>query len=539
MREFPTLKFIDKFKWLFIKIGVDYTTMRLILQAKLLMDRRRVPTVFSNNAANKKQTDSNQFIKSLWIYALLGLILIPFILMDESYIFSMSIVFAILMFFLMTSMISDFSQVLLDLRDKSIISTKPVDKRTINAVKIVHISIYMFFLCGTITGIPLLVSIFAQGFGFFFVFITSIILINLLIVVVTALLYILILKMFDGEKLKDIINYVQIILSATIIIGYQLVIRSFELIHLDLSFDPQLWHVLLPPVWYGAVFEIIFMSNQHIYFIIFSLIAILMPFISIFIYIKSIPSFERNLEKLMSAGSERKQRLPYIVHTIGSLICRNKEEKTFYDFTRIMLKNERQFKLKIYPLIGFSFLFPFIMIFSQMRMTSLEEIANSQQYFSIYFSGLMIPTVVLMLRYSEHYKGAWIFRALPIKSIASLNKGALKAFLVHLYLPVFLLLSAAFLYVFSTRILLDLLIFFLSVLIYIVICFKALNTNRLLFSETFEVSQQQGTGMVLLLFVLAFFFFIVHFIVSFIPFGIYVYGGILLILNIIFWKKLL
>ncbi|MFZ3579919.1 hypothetical protein [Virgibacillus sp. DJP39] len=56
----------------------------------------------------------------------------------------------------MTSMISDFSTVLLDVRDKNILSTKPVDKRTISAAKMVHVSIYMSLLTGAFVAVPLI-----------------------------------------------------------------------------------------------------------------------------------------------------------------------------------------------------------------------------------------------------------------------------------------------------------------------------------------------------------------------------------------------
>ncbi len=220
MQNYPSLKFVDLFKKLFHIFGVNYPVMRKILQIKLTMDRRRIPTVYNERGKKNEDNDSNQFLKSLWINAFLGLILVPFILITDSYIFSMSLVYGVLMFLLMTSMISDFSQVLLDIRDKNILNTKPIDKRTVNAAKLVHVGIYMFILTGTITGIPLIVSLFMRGIPFFLVFLGQIILIDLLIVVVTALLYILVLRFFDGEKLKDIINYVQIALSLSIVIGY-------------------------------------------------------------------------------------------------------------------------------------------------------------------------------------------------------------------------------------------------------------------------------------------------------------------------------
>ena len=35
---------------------------------------------------------------------------------------------------------------------------------------------------------------------------------------------------------------------------------------------------------------------------------------------------------------------------------------------------------------------------------------------NIYFCALLIPTVVMMMKYSAGYKGAWVYKAIPIKN---------------------------------------------------------------------------------------------------------------------------
>ncbi len=89
MTDYTTLKILDKFESLFTKFQIDYKTMRHILMIKFTMDSRRVPTIFNDN---RSQSRGNQFIKSLGIYALMGIILIPF-LIGEQYLFQMSLFF--------------------------------------------------------------------------------------------------------------------------------------------------------------------------------------------------------------------------------------------------------------------------------------------------------------------------------------------------------------------------------------------------------------------------------------------------------------
>ena len=285
MKDFKILRFIDKFKSLFESFGVDYDIMRKILQLKFVLNERNVPTVMKNNSSKKKE-EGNSFIKSLWFYALLGLMLVPFVISKGNYLFQMSFLFGILMFMMMTILISDFSSVLLDLKDKNIILSKPVNGKTLSLAKTIHITIYMFYITFSFTAPALLVSLYKHGFLFFTIFLLEIILMDLLIVALTALLYLLILKFFDGEKLKDIINYVQILLTIALSIGYQLIGRLFDFSDImNINFVPKWWQCLIPSVWFGGPFELILNNNHGSHIILFSALALIIPVLSIILYI--------------------------------------------------------------------------------------------------------------------------------------------------------------------------------------------------------------------------------------------------------------
>lgn len=536
MQDFNTLKLLDRFERLFTLFGVDYKIMRKILQVKLTMDGRRTPTIFSQNASKKGQEQKNQYIKSLWIYVLFGLFLIPFILMGDQYIFQMSLVYGMLTFFIMTSMISDFSTVLLDIRDRNILFTKPVNQKTISTAKIIHVIIYLSFLTIAFVGIPLIVSLFTKGILFFFLFGVNIILIDLFIVVLTAFIYMFILKFFDGEKLKDIINYVQIGLSLTIMIGYQILVRSFEFMNFTISFEPNWWHLFVFPIWFGANTELLLNGNFEPLIILFSVLSVVIPIISILIYIKLTPVFEYNLQKLSYHGKPKEKRKSKIGQIFIRIICRSKEERTFYRFASLMMKNEREFKLKVYPSLGFSVIVPFILIFSSLT-SDFDQLTKSNSYLSIYFSVIVIPTVVILLRFSGKYKGAWIYRVAPLNHLRPLFSGTFKAFITKLYLPVYLLLSVIFIAIFGFRIVPDLVVVFLNACIYAIVCFMFLE-KKMPFSESFDQYNQNGNGVtVFLLMIIVVLFAGLHYLSLQFVFGVYIYMLLATICLAILWKK--
>lgn len=537
MRDIRILKVLDTFQSVFRKLNIDYTVMRKILELKLTMDQRRVPTILSQNT---KKKEGNQFLKSLWIYVLYGLTLVPFVFLGDNYLFQISIITGIAMFILSTSMISDFSSVLLDVRDKVILNTKPVNNRTINAAKFLHIAIYLTLLTGAFIAIPAIVFLFTKGFIYFLLFLIEIILIDLLILAFTALIYMVVLRFFDGEKLKDIINYVQILLAVAVVIGYQIIIRLFDFVDFEYVYDFSWWHVLLPPVWFGAPFELVLNQNYSSEIILLSLFALLGPIVSIFLYYVLMPSFERNLQKLMEESSTKSKKKWTLNDLIEKFICSSREERIFYRFSSIMISRERDFKLKVYPSVGMSLVFPIIFLFNNLSSQTLEELGQGRSFLTIYFSNIIVGTVVYMLQFSAKYKGAWIFQTTPIQKHAIVYSATLKAVFVKLYLPIVLVLAVLYIWVFSFRILPDLAVVVVSALLQLLISYKMFNNGKYPFTEPIETAQQGGgpAGKIFVLMLIVGVFTILHLIVTFLPFAIYGYLVVLIVLTAIFWKMI-
>lgn len=166
MTDFFVLRLLDKLRGAFIRFGVDYDTMRSILQIKLTMDGRRTPTALAG-MQKKENVKEGSPLRLQWIYLLFGLILIPLTLSNDHYMLQMSLTFGIIMFFVSTTLISDFSSVMLDLRDKNILFSKPVNRTTLNMAKSIHVLLYLGTVTLSITGPSLVFSLFKQGIAFF------------------------------------------------------------------------------------------------------------------------------------------------------------------------------------------------------------------------------------------------------------------------------------------------------------------------------------------------------------------------------------
>ncbi|MGL5245166.1 MAG: hypothetical protein ACRC7R_08355 [Sarcina sp.] len=534
MKDFKTLKFIDKFRRLFEKAGVEYDVMRKILQVKFTMDGRRTSTIIKNNKQDKNK-DKNKFFATLWMYSIMGLTMIPVMLMGNSYMMQMAIITGMFMFMISTTLISDFSTVLLDVRDRGIILTKPVKPITLSMAKVIHVTVYIFYITIALMGPVLVASIAFKGITFFTILLIEIILINLLIISITAFIYLLVLRFFDGEKLKDIINFVQITLTIVMIVIYQLIGRVFEIVDLKVVFNLKWWHLLLPPVWFAAPYEVVLNGDFRAEMILLTLLAIVLPIIAIIVYIKLMPTFERNLQKLNNCSHKSKEKKS-LLEKLSKYICKDKNERAFFKFCLNMMRTERDFKLRLYPNLALSMIFPFIFLFTFSR-GGFSGIVNTRLYLNLYISCMLLVTGITVLDGSVNYKGAWIYRVCPVKDISVAVKAAFKAYIVKFVVPIFVVQSIGFLLIFKIKILPDVIIIFLASILTMIIFFRV-SEKSLPFSK---VSTEAGKNNMAIIFIIALIvglFWVTHYIllVTLGTLGSYILLGVLFILTIIGWN---
>lgn len=466
MGEYKLLKFLDKFKGLYTRIGVDYEKMRIILKIKLTLDRRRTSTIMGSS--NKKDEESeNSFVYALIMYGIIGAFIGIIILSSSNAMFSFSIAFGMFMFFVLTSFISDFSNVLLDVRDKNVIGTKGVNNKTIAAAKVTHICYYIFLISLALSWLSI-IGMFRFGILTGILFLGELIVADILMIVITAFIYLFILRFFNGEKVKDIINFVQIALTIVMTIGYQFLGRMFNVFDLNIVYKSRIWNLLLPPMWFAAPLYAVNGGEINKIIIMLITLAFIVPIIAIILYLKNISKFEDSLSKLNSVRNNEKEKSKGVFYRFGRWTCRNNEEKAAYNLSVSVMKREREFKLKAYPNLGFIIIFPilFIFIFTN-NYEGIESIPLSMSL-NIYWFILMIPSILMTLQYSNDYKAAWIYESVFIKDTANIYIGAYKALIVNLLLPLYLVESVIFTVIFGIQVLGILIIVFIFLLIFIV-----------------------------------------------------------------------
>ena len=484
MEDFFSLKILDLFRPLFEAFGVEYEKMRLIVSMKLTLDKRK------NNSSENK----NSLMQSVILYLVIGLVASRIIVMPIDIMTKMTVLFALIFVMLLTCFITDFSSVILDTYDRHIIGITDVKDITLNMAKIVHIIIYISIISLSISAFSIIMILMAYNIGFCLLFILCMILMDFLLIMMTSVIYYLLIKIFKGEKLKDVLNLFQIFMIFVFSIMYYFITSSLSDIQINYTFSIKAYDLFIPFMWFASLFCVIFYGKIQTLYIIMAILGIIVPILSILIYIKLTPAFERNLDKLeqVSYNEKDSKSKKSFVSKLGNKICKNNEEKSFFEFIYTNLSRDREFKTRVYPTLASGIIMPLVLFFvtydrSISIMEYLKSLSTTNNFLNIYLAVILLQNCILLLKYSKEYEASFIYDVLPISKKKNIYSAEFKVIIIKLFVPVFIIIGIPYLILFKSKFIVHLLIAFVSTIFISMGTFRV-NDKSLPFSEDYAVT---------------------------------------------------
>ena len=484
MEDFFSLKILDLFRPLFEVFGVEYEKMRLIVSMKLTLDKRK------NNSSENK----NSLMQSVILYLVIGLVASRIIVMPIDIMTKMTVLFALIFVMLLTCFITDFSSVILDTYDRHIIGITDVKDITLNMAKIVHIIIYISIISLSISAFSILMILMAYNIGFCLLFILCMILMDFLLIMMTSVIYYLLIKIFKGEKLKDVLNLFQIFMIFVFSIMYYFITSSLSDIQINYTFSINAYDLFIPFMWFASLFCVIFYGKIQTLYIIMAILGIIVPILSILIYIKLTPAFERNLDKLeqVSYNEKDSKSKKSFASKLANKICKNNEEKSFFEFIYTNLSRDREFKTRVYPTLASGIIMPLVLLFvtydrSISIMEYLKSLSTTNNFLNIYLAVILLQNCILLLKYSKEYEASFIYEVLPISKKKNIYSAEFKVIIIKLFVPVFIIIGIPYLILFKAKFIVHLLIAFVSTIFISMGTFRV-NDKSLPFSEDYAVT---------------------------------------------------
>lgn len=462
------MNFIDRFfLWLFLmptslytKMGVDMLQLRAILTTKLMMDNRR-PSGFSQmkrNSGEKKEL-SKATLGTIFGSLIMGLFFLYSFALGEEVVTHLTFYFSMFIMMLCITLITDFTSVLIDVRDNFIILPKPISDATFVTARLLHIMIRIFMVVIPLS-LPAAITVtIMQGWAILPAFLLMVILSTILSIFIINAVYILILQITTPAKFQSIISYIQIGFTILIYAGYQVLprmVRSEGILHLKLA-DLQ-YIVLYPPYWFAQATHALSIGSFDRGSTLTLFLSLFIPIVLLWVVVRYFaPSFNQKLAMITASSAEQPvvvKRPKEVSNTrvnwverIALLLTKPGSEFMGFLFTWKMIGRSRDFKLKVYPSIGYVIVIGGMVLFNEFH--SEKAIVHSEKSLMgfllmfTYFSCFVLVAAIMQLQYSEKYKAGWIFRIAPVERPGVVLSGAIKSIMVSFYLPIVLLVTVA------------------------------------------------------------------------------------------------
>ncbi len=493
------LNLLDLFAWIFRATRVDYDQLRAIVSTKLTMDNRRNLVGYTRK---RKKDAANTFGLTLFFYSIFGVFVSLAMYNIPSFILSMIVFFTYIMVMVSMTLITDFSSILLDTSDNTIILPRPVDSKTLFAARTTHILLYLGQLAAGLSVIPSIV-VFVQYGGILFIAFWVLVGLSILTaLVITNALYLVIMQFASEEKLRSIINYFQIVMAILIMAGYQILPRIIERMDVrSFVFDVQWWSFFLPPIWMAGAIETIFLKSADVAHIGLIICAFALPVFGLYVVNRFLsPAFNKRIATL-GVGADVIQRESRekngVVQRISNWITKSPEERATFHLIYRVLGRDRKIKLKIYPSFGYIAVFGLIfMMRSQENLaTTWANLPHTQYHLMLLYLNFMVLQVALYeIPYSDDFRASWIYYSAPLKTPGEILSGTLKAICIRLFVPGFIIISTFVLLIWGMHVVGDVLIALFNNFIMLLIL-AMVNKRQLPLSIAPDVRSQSGNLM--------------------------------------------
>lgn len=434
-------------------MGVNTAQLESILTAKLLMDDRKPPPLNQTRRSKKAKKEVKlATLSTMFISALMGGLFLFCFSLNTTVTAQLTFYFGYFIFMLASTLISDFTSVLIDVRDNYIILPKPVSDRTVLMARLLHIFIH---LCKIV--VPMLLpGLIFMGIqygiaGWLLLLVSGMLAVMFSIFLINAV-YILILRITTPEKFKTIISYIQIAFAVVVYASFQLLPRMMGTAEqFDFHFSNSNWLILVPPYWFASAWSVLYNLEGSMLEYTSAGCALLLPFLSICIVIKYLaPSFNQKLSLISNTGNDTApapsstpattRKKTGFATVIANLLTKPGAERMGFLFTWYMMARSRDFKMKVYPAIGYLLVYIFIVFFSGKQL-SLSDIQNQNTagkvitIIALYFCSFLLLLAVAQFSYSEKYKAAWFYFITPVAVPGTIISGAIKAAVTRFYFP--------------------------------------------------------------------------------------------------------
>lgn len=480
-------------------LGADIVQLRAILNVRLMIDDRK-PSPIGRQSKVKKDRKYGSLINA-FLFCVMGFIYMFPIMMVPDRVFSMTLYFGILLLAITLMLITDFSNVLFDSRDKFILFPRPVSDRTMVLARLLHIVIYLFRVVIPLSLPGWILVGYMDGWKSATLFALPMIMMVLIALFIVNGVYLLILRMAKPEKFKDVINYFQILTSIVYFTSMYVCQRVFVQPNLNMwDITRHAWVKYLPPYWLGVCWAWVGYPVALVGTKVLAVLAIIVPLFFIYIIIKYLaPQFAQRMAGIdvtepTQGGAAKRQSSKVFSNKLAAMMNQTDDAKAGFIISWIQTSRSRSFKMRVFPTFAYVPVYFFFNLTSGRNSLSysFQHMGEHNNYLVLlYLTSFAMISALTYLTTSEQYKAAWIYYASPLEVPGRIMVGAFKAIWIKYFMPFFIAISIFVIYTWGAKAIWDVVLALVNVTLFVA-CIARLSFRHLPFSIIEQMKQGGG-----------------------------------------------
>ncbi len=443
-----SLKVLDLFKPLFKGLKVDYDKLRAILKAKLIMENRRTSAFsnsFSGQESNSKISqffqNSNFFKRGYILFLIYGLILAGLCASIDDIKIRYTVLFAVGMFLFFAGIIVDFTEVLIDTRDRDILLYKPVGEKEINLARLISLIIYVVKLALIMFGPALLLTLVKRPQEVP-ILLVEVVMLSVSLVMFEYIFYYVLFRIFKNLNIKSIITTVQVLIFVVLMIGFQIFGHIVDKEMAIKIFSSEAFKYLFIPMWFTGPFELLY-GNFETINIIYTVLLIV--FFIGFIAINT--AISKDFEEILSKKDKViiNKKSSFLQRLTNKFFAKNDMERAGVNMVFWMKGSDEKLKFQLGSISLMIIVYPLIFYFAIFKKTQSPEatmtLAEMSRYITLinYMSAMMSLSIWQILNYATHYKASIIHLITGNLKLNKFRDGVIKgALFAFVFVPVVL-----------------------------------------------------------------------------------------------------
>jgi hypothetical protein len=464
---------VDRLAVPIARMGVDYKQFRALLAVKLMLDGRRQHGWVQGT---KRMTPLTW---SLIVHAAMGVgvAFLPF--MVASPLTAITLGLSVVMVMLAFDLVADYSGVLLDATETTVLAARPVTSRTLLAARLAHIGNYLAMYVGALAAATCIAGTLRWGVRFLPAYLVSLLQAVVLVLAAVVIVYLVLMRVMSRERLRDAIMYAQLAMTVLTVSAYYMSSA------VDLRGGPPLedrpWIYFYPPAWLAGL-PALALGRTDAVAIILCVAGWIAVLLLAFLAVRLAPGF-----RVAGAGEGAAGPAPRssrVAPLLARWMTSSAAGRAVFELVWALASRDRPFKTRTYPALLAIVLF--VVAFTSLARSGVwgaqfQQTHANMHLFFLYYAILVIPTPILMVIYADRPEAGWVYRGMPIDRPGTALVAGLQVLFIRYVLPVFATVAALVLSLWGWRVILDVALA-LAVSVLVTFCFGMVTGRRLPFS---------------------------------------------------------